>query len=216
MTETRSQSKCRLLFICSQSNNRPSFEGFRRIAQLVEQRIPNPQVPGSSPGAPAILRHFFIIIIHVRIVIKIRGFPVMARLLSTAFVFFLMPLMVFTASGQASRSPDAPNCHFIGEIQNIEVRKEKGKGLSEGRTFKYIDITVHKVKSAEEAEGLIGCSDDEIQTFQMHGSFLGIYDTSVPKKGECIKGYSNYMGDGNFLSGNWLTVQEKLPSESCK
>ena len=30
------------------------FHHYRGVAQLVEHRIPNPTVPGSSPGAPAI------------------------------------------------------------------------------------------------------------------------------------------------------------------
>jgi len=137
----------------------------------------------------------------------------------------LIPIITLSLSilspftSYASRSPEAPKCYIKGKVTDVTIRKEPGRGLSEGRTFKYIDVTIHRSeKSEQNIEDLrtSGCSTENIITVQMRGSLLGIYDPKIPKKDECIKGYSNFFGDGNFMSGNWLTVEEELTPEECQ
>ena len=123
------------------------------------------------------------------------------------FLFLLVFCVGFNVAGtsvMASRSMEMPNCHFSGVVQDISVRKEPGRGLSEGRTFTYIDITVGHIKADGDDTGY--CSVDDVQTYQMRKG-----DKPKPKVGQCIQAFSNFSGDGNFMSGNWLNVDSLLP-----
>ncbi len=138
------------------------------------------------------------------------------RIFMSAFIF-----LGFSYSGvsHASISMEAPVCNFIGVVQDINVRKEDGKGISEGKTFTYIDVTVDIVKGgtqdSTDSASVCNIEDGSRQIFQMRNSILGKYHPHIPKLGACIKGYSQFMGDGNFMSGRWLTVEENLDAASC-
>ena len=122
--------------------------------------------------------------------------------------------LVITSNAIASISPDSgKTCSIIGMVTDVQSRKEAGRGLSEGKVFTYIDVTI-ALKSINDNMSCKGNADG-YSTFQMHSSFLGVYAPSVPKKGTCLKGSAKIMADGNFMSGHWLTVQEKLPKEQC-
>lgn len=131
-------------------------------------------------------------------------------------LLLLLCLICSSNTSEASISPSAPNCYFKGQVDQISLRKEKGRGLSEGKTHKYIDVTIKMVQINYGKDPIKGCSDESIQILQIHGSILGTIDPSLPKKGSCIKGYSNYSGDGNFMSGNWLNIEETLPHNNCE
>lgn len=136
-------------------------------------------------------------------------------------LFFLSFIVLLLSSNItfASIGPVSPKCPFIGEVKDITSRKEAGGGISEGKFFTYIDLTlsITHIYDKEPQDSLIDCNivEGERQIFQMHNSFLGKYNPSIPKIGTCIKGYSQFKGDGNFMSGRWLTVEEKLPITSC-
>jgi len=137
------------------------------------------------------------------------------------FLIAALVFLTFLGGGvsYASRSMDAPKCSFIGVVQDVNVRKEDGEGLSKGKSFTYIDVTVDIVKGhmQDATDSLLGCNIEEAsrQVFQMQNSILGKYHPHVPKLGACIKGYSQFIGDGNFMSGRWLTVEENLDAASC-
>lgn len=118
-------------------------------------------------------------------------------------------------SAIASISPDSgKTCSIIGVVTDVQSRKEAGRGLSTGETFTYIDVTI-ALKDINDNVSCKGNKDGQ-STFQMRSSFLGVYAPSVPKKGTCIKGSARIMADGNFMSGHWLTVEEKLPEGQCQ
>lgn len=127
---------------------------------------------------------------------------------------------VFTGQGFASQSPDMPPCSFSGEVKEVSTRREPGRGLSEGETFIYIDIKIEPTEGAlSKIENTpVGCPalDNGLMTVQMNSSMLRKYTLSLPKKGDCIKGFSLFSADGNFMSGNWLTVEETLPAADCR
>ncbi|MEM6812402.1 MAG: hypothetical protein AAF549_08040, partial [Pseudomonadota bacterium] len=60
-------------------------------------------------------------------------------------LFFISVLVAFSiniSSVNASRSMPAPVCGIIGKVITDEIRKEPGRGLSQGTTFEYRDITI--------------------------------------------------------------------------
>lgn len=126
----------------------------------------------------------------------------------------------FTSQSFASKSPDMPPCHFTGEVKEVSTRREPGRGISEGETFVYIDIKIaptaaalSKIESTPE-----GCPalDNGQVTVQITPSMMSQHSIRLPQKGHCIKGFSRFSADGNFMSGDWLTIEETLPAEGCQ
>ena len=129
----------------------------------------------------------------------------------------------------ASQGPPAPSCDVVGLVMTQETRKEPGRGLSEGTTFTYTDITLRIVNQAYTSEGdealagnvgaALACDHEpgsEV-TFQLRDNNQSIMDWLLGKthEGLCVKGTSQYFGDGNFQSGNWLTITESLDGAAC-
>jgi len=140
----------------------------------------------------------------------------MLRLVLIASVFILFSNGRVCAS---TSSVAAHSCSFIGEVIDTSLRKEKGRGISHGKTLSYIDVTIHITdgETKEDSDGKMGCKTtiNTESVFQMHVSIWGLFSPSIPKKGRCIKAKSEFSADGNFKSGNWLTVLEELPSHNC-
>lgn len=125
------------------------------------------------------------------------------------FTVFCAGFSVAATTAMASQSMAMPKCHFMGVVQDIAVREERGMGLSQGQIFTYVDVTVGQIQSEDDDTGY--CNVDDVQTYQMRKS-----DTPRPKLGQCIQAFSNFSGDGNFMSGNWLTVESQFPEEFCE
>ena len=140
----------------------------------------------------------------------------MFRLFLYTIVFYIS----FQSVSFSSQSMAARSCHFKGLVKDVSVRKEPGQGISHGETLVYIDVTIDVIEGEyhEHTDGMMGCSvpHNSEQVLQMHGTSMGIDEPSLPKVGKCIKGSSRYSGDGNFMSGNWLTVVEELPTSACE
>jgi hypothetical protein len=131
--------------------------------------------------------------------------------------FFASVVFIYSQNCFASISQISPKCEFIGEVESVTLRKEQGRGISEGKTFGYVDVSVkvahfYKVNDAYPTS----CNKNkEIQTFQIKETFLKLLSPSLPKKGQCIKASVKFSGDGNFMSGSWLTIIEELKPEDC-
>jgi hypothetical protein len=135
------------------------------------------------------------------------------------YLFALSFIFLSCDNAVASIGIAAPECSFVGKVTDVSIRKEPGSGMSEGQTFTYIDVTVDVVNGMEKERhnGMLGCDipSGSVKVFQMRRTLMGKYSRSVPKVGSCIKASAQVMADGNFMSGNWLTVNEKLPKTSC-
>ena len=131
----------------------------------------------------------------------------------------LLCLLFFIPEAHASISMKAPNCPFIGKVGKLELREEDGEGISKGFSHRYIDITVFILDgtSVEPNDQMLGCDNPagSVQVFQMHATKFKLYHPGLPRPGDCIKGYSHFSADGNFVSGNWLTIEETLEKEEC-
>lgn len=135
--------------------------------------------------------------------------------MSLSFLCFLLLSYSLT---YASIGPVSLRCSFVGVVKDVSIRKEPGRGISEGETFTYIDVKISIVKDDENDSDSHDRCDfpiGSLQTFQMHKTLMGKNSPSVPKENSCIKGSSQFIGDGNFMSGDWLAVEETLPSEDC-
>lgn len=126
-------------------------------------------------------------------------------------------------------APPAPACTITGKIISQTERIEPGRGLSDGQQFTYIDLETLVISQeyqsdggrqlAESQSGGVDCKNTPGSTavFQLQTGnqtlmqWLFGYDLA----GKCIRGSSQYFGDGNFRSGNWLTVAEELPESAC-
>ena len=136
------------------------------------------------------------------------------------FVLVLSLSCMAYSNSYASRSMEAPQCPFTGKVMEVTERYEPGQGISDGETFHYIDVSVliTQGSSVDPSEMMLGCDNPagSTQVFQMYGTALGLDEPSLPAVETCIRGYSHFSADGNFMGGNWLTVEETLSSEQCK
>ncbi len=125
-----------------------------------------------------------------------------------AITFTLLSL-----SAHASKAPDQPTCDITGKVLSIEKRNEPGRGLSEGLTNKYLDVTVRVKQTAHAEKDECGNMVGAEHIYQMHGGMMNAL--KAPKAETCIKAKTNISGDGNFMFGNWLSEIEKTPMETC-
>lgn len=134
-------------------------------------------------------------------------------------IFLILFLLFLVPNAYASISMEAPNCPFMGKVGKLELREEDGEGISKGFAHRYIDITVFILDGTITGpnQRMLGCDipDNSVQVFQMHATKFKLHHPALPDVGECIKGYSHFSADGNFVSGNWLTIEEILEKEEC-
>ncbi|MDE0723238.1 MAG: hypothetical protein OSB62_00895 [Alphaproteobacteria bacterium] len=128
-------------------------------------------------------------------------------------VLFTAALTLLAIDAQASKAPDQPSCDITGKVLKIEKRNEPGRGLSEGLTNKYLDVTVRVKQTAHAEKDECGNMVGAEHIYQMHGGMMNAL--KAPKAETCIKAKTNISGDGNFMFGNWLSEIEKQPLETC-
>ncbi len=122
-------------------------------------------------------------------------------------------LTLTAVSAYASQYPLQPTCDITGKVLKVEKRDELGRGLSEGYTHKYLDVTVRVKQTAHPEKDECGNMVGSEHIYQMHGGMLNAL--KAPKPETCMKAKTNVSGDGNFMFGNWLSEIEKLPMETC-
>lgn len=129
-------------------------------------------------------------------------------------------LCVGAGHTKASKGIEAPFCPFVGKVVKREMRVEDGAGLSEGTKFIYVDVSVRisESRKGEQEHSPMPCDLSEGSTYimQMYGDIKGLRNPKIPAEGACVKGTSHLFSDGNFMSGNWLTVVETLGAEACE
>lgn len=133
-------------------------------------------------------------------------------------IFLCVALICSLNTGElwASQSPVVAPCPFVGKVLDRKIRREDGQGISEGQTLRYVDITIKIAQAILETKPRCDFKKGQDVVVQMHGSVLGFFAPGYPIVGQCVKGFAQYSADGNFMSGNWLTVEEKLAPEQCE
>ena len=121
----------------------------------------------------------------------------------------------------------APNCQVVGIVKDVSERTVKGKGLSEGQEFDYIDVRIenrHKRFTNEGDRQAYGQSDNAYFNCEADNGASATYqlqDASDKKFikdniGKCIVATSNMFADGNFRSGNWLSDLKPADPSVCE
>ena len=136
-----------------------------------------------------------------------------------SFLIFFAAFFMISSQALASISMKAPVCEITGLVLEESYREEPGKGLSEGQIFTYHDLKIMVLSSAiyEQAgseEDITACPPvDQSFTFQKRQS-EGLFEEGL--NGKCVKAHSEFMADGNFMSGTWLFDIEELSQDQCQ
>lgn len=136
------------------------------------------------------------------------------------FVSVLAMFMLIIHPVQASVSQAVPVCSVKGVVLSEGVREAVGRGISEGRVFKYHDIKLNVIENsiASEADkaahpGYTVCDNMGEQTYQKRGERK---KKDAELVGQCIQALTNISGDGNFQFGNWIYDIKVLEKSACE
>tara|TARA_B100002003_G_C14081547_1_gene520292 strand:+ start:341 stop:778 length:438 start_codon:yes stop_codon:yes gene_type:complete len=142
--------------------------------------------------------------------------------------------MVFSAnSALASRSFEAPECKLQGIVLSENERSETGQGLSEGHTYHYLDLTIkiENLSYTDPTLKTVYTGKEKPYNCEFSGNEILIYQKKdVPQNsqknpsgedaerltGKCITAKTQFFGDGNFMSGNWLYDIQILNDDACQ
>ena len=139
------------------------------------------------------------------------------------FCFPLLGLTFFAmiaAPAHSSVSMQSPVCNVAGIVKTIDTRTVAGKGISQGETFVYTDITldVSEAEFTNQKEATKYTSNNtefncsiitNEQTYQLQNG------TTPPEIGECIASKTHFLADGNFMSGNWIYDIKSIDDRFC-
>lgn len=136
-------------------------------------------------------------------------------------------LLVSSLPAQASISEPAPACQVRGIIKSVKDREEQGHGISEGRTYHYVDVEILNTnktftssrdraayKNVNSSEFNCELDNGKVTTYQLStGENRKLIEVFI---GECIVASSHMFADGNFRSGNWISGIAKIDRSDCE